>query len=137
MPAGGKRSGAGRKKGKVTIEKEAMRLIVRQRVAEHLEPLLKAQVDNAQGIAFVMLREQKGGRWRRLDRAPKPGEYVGKEDELVEVYYKDPSVQAFTDLLNRACDKPIEQQQLQVSGTVDLVQRLQAAKKRSPEGKRG
>ncbi len=45
---------------------------------------------------------------------------------------KDPSVQAFTDLMNRALDKPKEQpQELQISGSLELVSaRLLAARKR-------
>jgi hypothetical protein len=39
---------------------------------------------------------------------------LGDDEEIIEVWEKDPSVQAYTDLLNRALDKPAEQ--VQVTG---------------------
>ena len=33
---------------------------------------------------------------------------LGRHEETIEVWEKDPSVQAFTDLMNRALDKPAE-----------------------------
>jgi len=36
------------------------------------------------------------------------------------IYTKDPSVQAFTDLMNRALDKPTEQVQLQEQGAIEI-----------------
>jgi|SRR5262249_32038655 len=36
------------------------------------------------------------------------------------IYTKDPSVQAFMDLMNRALDKPTEQVQLQEQGTIQI-----------------
>jgi hypothetical protein len=47
---------------------------------------------------------------------------VGGEEandlEIIEVWEKDPSVQAFTDLMNRTIDKPVEQVQADVSGAL-------------------
>ena len=124
----------GRKNDK-TLEKEAARAALRQMVLEKLRPLVESQVANATGIRYLVAREKRGGRFRRLEREPLPGEIVGSDDEIIEVWHKDPCIAAFTDLMNRAIDKPTEIQQVEVSGSVDMVQRLQAARKRVSGGK--
>lgn len=118
MPRGGKRPNSGPAKGakyKPTLEKEAMREAVRQIVFAHMNDLMAAQISNAKGIKYLVVREKKTGKFLRVGegRAGKlaPGE------EIIEVWEKDPSVQAFTDLLNRALDKPAEQ--MKVTGADD------------------
>lgn len=107
MPAGGKRPGAGRKKGPQTLEKEAMRAIVRERVGAKLQALVDAQISNAVGIHFLVVREKASGKFLRVGKGR--AEKLKPEEEIIEVWDKDPSVQAFTDLLNRVIDKPAEQ----------------------------
>ena len=59
---------------------------------------------------------------------------INPDHDQVEIWAKDPSVQAFSDLLNRAIDKPKEQpQELQHSGSIEFVARLQAARQRLQE----
>ena len=53
----------------------------------------------------------------------------GKGEEIIEVWEKDPSIHAFSDLMNRALDKPKEQV-LEVNIQGDIVARLQEARKR-------
>jgi hypothetical protein len=116
-PRGGARPGAGRPKGSVnpsTITKEQAREALRQIVLAKMEKLVSAQLDNATGISHFMLRE-KDGKWKRLE-SPEQIEAAlnsedAKEGSTYYVYTKDPSVQAFTDLMNRALDKPKEQEQ--------------------------
>jgi hypothetical protein len=58
----------------------------------------------------------------------------GKGEELIEVWEKDPSVHAFTYLLDRALDKPQEQEiAIKVrSGEAEArIARLVAARKRT------
>ncbi len=58
---------------------------------------------------------------------------LGRHEETIEVWEKDPSVQAFTDLMNRALDKPADPaQQLDVDLRVDwqeIMAILQSARK--------
>jgi len=130
MARGGKRVGAGRPRGSKstgTLEKEAARELVRQRVTESLEELIAAQVENAKGLKYLVTRDKKTGKFLRVGAA----NAANQDEETIEVWEKDPSVQAFTDLLNRAIDKPKEQEQeIKVTGTDDLIQRLLAARKR-------
>ncbi len=76
------------------------------------------------------MRERKGGKFLRVTESMAKAK-LGKGEEIIEVWEKDPSVQAFTDLMNRALDKPKEQEvpvSLKVEG--DIVARLHAARAR-------
>ena len=59
--------------------------------------------------------------------------HVSHDEEIVEVWEKDPSVQAFTDLMNRALDKPKEQA-LDVNVTLDHdLSKLKEAQRKNAE----
>jgi hypothetical protein len=104
---GGKRKGF---KAQHTLSKDAARELVRQTVTEHLQPLLDAQIASALGIKFLAVRQKSTGRFlRRVGAADRQTHSPGTE--IIEVFEKDPSVQAFTSLLDRALDKPKEQPQ--------------------------
>lgn len=112
MPRGGARPGSGRKKGSKwpsTLDKEAAREAVRTFVIAHLQPMIEAQIANACGLKYLVARNKKTGKFRRLTEAMDRTR-LGKNTEIIEVWTKDPSVQAFTDLLNRAIGKPAEQE---------------------------
>lgn len=133
MPRGGKRPGAGRPKGvhtkhKNTLEKEAAREVLRQLVLAQLEPLVEAHIKHAKGISYLVYREKKGGKFTKVTaenaedlfkRADLPGDEGGV---IIEVWEKEPSTQSFTDLMNRAVDKPAEQLEakLQHAGSLEI-----------------
>ena len=113
MPRGGKRPNSGPKKGAVyaqTIEKAAAREALRQLVLQHMERLVGAQLSNATGIKYLVTRDKRSGKFIRVTEAMAKAK-VGDTEEIIEVWEKDPNVQAFTDLMNRAIDKPAEQVQ--------------------------
>src|SRR5215510_215062 len=110
-----------------TIAKEEARELARRVITKHLERLLAAQIDNAQGIKHLMMRDPKTGKFERVavdSRDPKVAEAqidaALKSGNACWIYTKDPSVQAFTDLMNRALDKPVEAVQMQHSGEVRM-----------------
>jgi len=110
---GGARKGAGKPKGtrwRSTVSKEAARELVRQQVIQALGPLVTAQIENAQGLKYLVTRDKHTGKFVRVTEAMARAK-LGDTEEIIEVWEKDPSVQAFTDLLNRALDKPAEQVQ--------------------------
>lgn len=117
MPRGGKRQGAGRPTGTIepqTIEKAAARELVRQQVLAQLGPLIEAQIANAKGLKYLVTRNAKSGKFERVTRERMEALLEAGDSETletIEVWDKDPSVQAFTDLMNRAIDKPKEQEQ--------------------------
>lgn len=110
----------GRPKQKATMDKLAAREYVRQRVIAALGPLIDAQLANAQGLKYLVLRDQKTGKFTRVTEAL-ARQKQGSSEEVIEVWEKDPSVQAWTDLMNRALDKPAEQEQaVKLSGTLAI-----------------
>lgn len=116
---------SGRKRGtklKTTLDKEAAREVLRQLVMAELKPMTDAQIANAKGIKFLVLRHAKSGKFiKRIEDKANAIE-LDPEHEIIEVWAKDPSVQAFTDLMNRALDKPIEQVVADIdhSGTISI-----------------
>lgn len=113
MPRGGKRPGSGRPPGAknvATITKEEAREGIRRAIARHADALVEAQIANARGISYLVTRDKKSGKFIRVTKAMAE-QKLGSEEFEVEVWEKDPSVQAFTDLLNRYVDKPKEQEQ--------------------------
>lgn len=126
MPRGGKRPNSGPKKGtkyKPTLDKEAAREVLRQRVLRDLEPMIAAQIANANGIKYLVARHKSSGKFIRVTEAMAKVR-LGDDEEIVEVWEKDPCVQAFTDLMNRTIDKPAEQK-LSVEHSGGLVVRWQ------------
>jgi hypothetical protein len=132
---GGKRAGAGKPAGhqaQATLDKIAAREFVRARVTAALGPLLDAHLANALGIKYLVTRHKRTGKFMRVTEAMARLER-GKDEEIIEVWEKDPSTAAFTYLLDRALDRPKEQE-LEVkvrSGEAEArVARLVAARKR-------
>lgn len=124
MPRGGARPNSGPKKGtkygpqQETITKEQAREAVRTLVIAQLAPLVAAQIANANGLKYLVTRDKKTGKFIRVTEAMAKLK-AGEDEETIEVWEKDPSVQAFTDLMNRALDKPKEQEQsLDISGAM-------------------
>jgi len=80
--------------------------------------MLEAQITHAKGLKYLVTRE-KSGKFVRVTEAMAKAR-LGSDDFIVEVWEKDPSTQAFSDLMNRAYDKPKEQEQ-EVAVTGKLV----------------
>lgn len=65
MPGGGRQPGAGRPKGmknKSTIETEAFRAYLRQKISEAAEELIEAMVTKAKGCAIIDKKDDTGER---------------------------------------------------------------------------
>lgn len=92
------------------MDKIAAREYVRALVIAEMGPMLKAQIAHAKGLSYLMVRD-KAGKFTKVSAASAK-QFTG--EEILEVWEKDPSVQAFTDLLNRAIGKPIDE--IEVSG---------------------
>lgn len=111
-------------KTRKTVEKERAREIVRALITKQLKPLIDAQIAHALGLKFLVVRDKTTGKFVRVSEAmARQREKLGPNEEVIEVWQKEPSVPAFTDLLNRAIDKPADQQQsVHVTGTLTLEQ---------------
>lgn len=105
-----------------TLSKEAARDVLRAIVLEEMRELVGAQLANAKGLKYLVVRDKGNGKFLRVSESMAK---LDEHEERIEVWEKDPSVQAFTDLMNRALDKPKEQEQdLNIRGTVNVVQIL-------------
>lgn len=115
-----------------TLDKIAARELVREKVTAALGPLIDAQIAQAVGIKYLVTRDKKTGKFIRVTEAMAKQKTAGENEEIIEVWEKDPSTPAFTDLLNRAIDKPKEQEmEIRVSGALEVVTaRLKEARKR-------
>jgi hypothetical protein len=92
-----------------TLTKEAAREALRQIVLTDMRDLVAAQLANAKGIKYLVVRSKSTGKFIRVSEGAAKV-LQGSDEEIIEVWEKDPSVQAFTDLMNRALDKPKEQE---------------------------
>jgi hypothetical protein len=123
MPRGGSRPNSGPKKGakyKPTLDKAAARDALRAVVLEHMGAMVAAQIANARGLKYLVTRDKKSGKFIRVTEAMAKAKQ-GEDEERIEVWEKDPSVQAFTDLMNRALDKPAEHVELTGAGGAPIV----------------
>ncbi len=122
-------------KWKRTLEKEAIRELIKRKITPELEPMLDAQIAHAKGIKYLVTRNAKTGKFTRV------GEAMAKnaDEETVEVWEKDPSIEALKVLLDRTVDKPKEQAQdlnVQVTDVAKILaegrQRAAARNKKEP-----
>lgn len=92
------------------FDKEVARKRLRQLVLANLDAMTEAQIAHAKGVKYLVARQKKGGKFVTLSPALAEAIIKGEDDqhEMLEVWEKDPSVQAFTDLMNRTIDKPVE-----------------------------
>ena len=105
-------------KNKATLRSRMEEDAFREEVKKHLEPILEAQVANAMGIKYIVVRKKKGGKFTRVTTAmAKAREGLQNDEEIIEVWEKDPSSHAFKELLDRAYGKPREPER---KITVDL-----------------
>src|SRR6516165_7890857 len=136
MPLGSKRPNAGRKVGfkfPTTLQKIHARELVRQKITENLNTLIDAQIDNAQGLKHLMMRDPKTGKFERVTGDAKQIDKALKSKNAFWIYTKDPNVQAFTDLLNRAIDKPAEHIQVAGAGSITIRWQKDDGEKESGE----
>ena len=115
---GGKRLGAGRPKGTTgipkasTINKAEARDAHRRVIEKFALRMIRLQVAAAIGIGHVYSRDQHG-KFTRIENESVAHQLLteGTEGKDYWIFMKDPSTAAFTDLMNRAFDKPKEQEQ--------------------------
>ena len=79
--------------------------------------MIYAQIEAAKGIKYLMAREKRGGKFVPVteDMAKAIAEGQDTQHELMEVWEKPPSTQAFSDLLDRSLDKPAQSVALAVT----------------------
>lgn len=124
--------GSGKPKGykaPKTLEKEAQRELLRQQVFAEQGPMTAAQIANAKGIQHFVLRD-KHGKFEKVTSEEAAIAALNDPESIYEFWTRDPSIQAFTDLMNRAMDKPAEQVRVtgDDGGPIEHVFRWQRSK---------
>jgi hypothetical protein len=113
---GGKRAGAGGSKPgrrwSSTWEKALVREETRKLIQQHLPVMVRAQIAHAIGIGHLFTRD-KHGKFSRIEDEAEIDRLLseGTQDTDYWIFAKDPSVQAFSELLDRTLDqapKPVE-----------------------------
>lgn len=84
---------------------------LRQMVIANLRPMVEAQMEHSKGIKHMILRG-KDGQFIRATDTKQIDAALAIGESAYYLFTKDPSVQAFTDLMNRALDKPSEHVEL-------------------------
>jgi hypothetical protein len=110
MPRGGKRPGSGAKKGSEhcnTVEKNVYRQKARDLIGPHMADVITAHIANAKGIKYLVVREKSSGKFLRVGEIA-----AAASEEVIEVWEKDPSIEAAKVLLDRLLDKPSEHVEL-------------------------
>jgi len=144
MPRGGRRPGAGRKKGTVlkktlkkreiteaseaaataqmlgkALRKEEAREKARVIITSRMEELLDAAIRSALGVRHLLTRNPDGKFVKCVSE--EQIEEALRTDNQFWIYTKDPNTGAFTDLMNRAIDKPLDQkQQVEQTGEIRI-----------------
>jgi hypothetical protein len=104
------------------ISKRIARDLVRARIMDDMAAMIDAQIAQAKGLKYLVARDESG-KFRRIGPEGLDGA------DHIEVWEKDPSTAAFTDLMNRAIDKPKEQEQeIIVHNSEELLARLDSWK---------
>lgn len=116
MAAKGKRGGARPGSGRKPLgrppgtfndkESEVARRKLKSLVRAKTKELVDAQIANALGIKYLVVRDKATGKFARV--AKNVAETINPEQEIVEVWEERPNVHSFTDLMNRTIGKPAE-----------------------------
>ena len=107
---GGKRPGAGRPKGSLnpsTQVKAVARERFRELVVADLDPIIKAQIEHAKGVSYMVLRNPDGTFTRATD-ATQIDAACATGATTFRIFTQAPNTQAFVALTNQALDKAVE-----------------------------
>lgn len=124
-PTKGQRTpGSGKPKGyqaPKTIEKELERELLRQQVIANRARMTAAQIENACGVSYMVLRRPDGSYTLATDKKQLEAA-VAAGAESFEIFTRVPNTAAYADLMNRALDKPAEQElKIQHDGRLEIV----------------
>ena len=78
------------------------------------------------GVSHFLVRDPVTGRFKRISDDDEIERAIDEGLEHYRIYTKDPNVQAFTDLMNRALDKPAKQVQIEHNMNVHIHAEIRA-----------
>lgn len=98
-------------------EKQIARSVIRQHIQEHIPAIIAAQIDNAKGVPYLVLRDSSGAYVRATDEKQLDAAiaaYNAGDTNVLKFYTKEPHATSASMLLAYAADKPVEP--VEVSG---------------------
>lgn len=108
-------------KAPATLEKEAARDALRQIILKHMEDMTAAQIAHSKGVSYMVLRHPDGSFTRATDEAQIDAACASGAHAF-QIFTQAPNTQAYTDLMNRALDKPKEQEiEVKHDGRLEVV----------------
>lgn len=109
MPRGGRRPGAGAKKGSkqtASLQKAELLKQFRARVAAEFEPLLAALFASATGVKHMMVH--KNGKWTRVTDPVLMHQCLDTGETAYRITTQNPDVRALKDIFDRAFGSPTQ-----------------------------
>lgn len=129
MGHGGKRAGAGKKKGTKwasTLSKEAAREVLRQHLTLEMKGVADALVSRCKGVRYFVTRNKKTGKYELVTDPEQVIKALNQEDEFTGEFYTDkPETAAMREFFDRTCDRA--PQPMTVDATVTASEDLMAA----------
>jgi hypothetical protein len=123
MAKGGKRPGAGAKKGKPqkrTIEKMELERQFRERIGEQLAPLAEALIRSALGVEHLQAKD-KHGQWTSVTDPRIMALVLNGPEEHRRISAKDPDVRAIKECLDRLFGQPKQHLEVEDVGPSQLT----------------
>ena len=112
-----------------TITKEQARDALRAVVIANMAEMLESQIAASKGIKYLVVRE-KSGKFTKLTK-DQAGAAIEDGSQILELWEERPSTPAFTDLMDRALDKPAQPKQEIEVGFKDLGDKIRKARERA------
>jgi hypothetical protein len=111
MAKGGKRPGAGAKKGqpqKRTVEKLERERQFRERIAERLEQLAGALLAKAEGVSHLQAKDTATGQWMSVKDPTQMTAVLNGPAEYQRIFAEDPDIRAIKECLDRLFGQPTQ-----------------------------
>lgn len=137
MALGGRRPGAGRPKGakdrvprlSAPQVRAAGREFAERWISKRLERYLERLDARAMGLSYLVVRDPKTGKFVRVTRETLAAAQAQGGGEAIQVWEKEPCIQALREALDRLLGRPDEY--VEHGGSVEIGQALEAARQRA------
>src|SRR4051812_2142322 len=126
MGRGGKRTGAGRKKGhkeQRTLAKDLAREALRVKLTREMDAVADALLSRARGVRYFVTRNKKTGKFELVTDAERIVDALNSEDDESGEFYTDkPDTAAIKEIFDRMVDKSKEpEQDVNHKGTIRFL----------------
>jgi hypothetical protein len=124
MARGRKTGGMKRGYRYATTRRKARDLeLVREMVAAELGSMTEAQIEHAKGVHYMILR-MPDGKFARATSVEQIDAACAVGATAFKIFTQTPSTAAFVALMDRAFGKPLEQQRVDIRGSLDIASLL-------------